>query len=149
MRGSASGALGRGKRSAAISSASAAISSSTSARVANLPMPARDADRVDLEAQLVARHHLPPEARVVDAGEEEQRVAAGAGARRLVGEDRRRLRQRLDDQHAGHHREAGKCPWKNGSFIVTFFSARINLPGSHASDAVDAAGTDTGAAGTA
>ncbi len=27
----------------------------------------------------------------------------------------------------------GKWPGKNGSFIVTFFSARISLPGSHTS----------------
>ena len=26
---------------------------------------------------------------------------------------------------------AGKCPWKKGSFIVTFFSATISSPGTN------------------
>ena len=60
-----------GVRSAAISSASAATSPSTFAAHRELADAAHDAQHLDFEHQLVARDDLAPEARVVDAGEED------------------------------------------------------------------------------
>src|SRR6478735_8639610 len=58
----------------------------------------------DLQRQLVARFHRPLEARVVDADEIDDRVLVEAGADRRKRQQRGRLRQRLEHQHARHHR---------------------------------------------
>ncbi len=73
---------------------------------------AHDAQHLDFEQQLVAGRHLAPEARVVDAGEQEQRALAVVRARRPVGKNRRRLGEGFDHQHPGHDRMTGKVPGK-------------------------------------
>ena len=61
-----------------------------------------------LEPQLVAGHHRPPELRVVEADDADlERARVG---RRLQQPDARGLRQRLEDQHPGHHRLPGEVP---------------------------------------
>ena len=79
-------------------------------------------DDLGLERDRVAGLADALEADLVDAGEEADLVAARrslGGRQRLVGRsvrpgagrgDRRRLRQRLDDEHAGHDRVAGEVP---------------------------------------
>ena len=61
-----------------------------------------------LEPQPIARHHLPPELRIVHAAQ------VGVPGRLAVGavdqEQRGDLRQRLDHEHARHQRRAGKVP---------------------------------------
>src|SRR5256712_7317848 len=69
---------------------------------------AHDIQLYRFEDQLVPGKHWPLETGIVDAGEEEQRFGVVALAARHVGEDRRHLRHRLDDEHARHHRIAGK-----------------------------------------
>jgi hypothetical protein len=79
------------------------------------PLPHRHAQ---LEA--IAGHDLPAELGVVHAAQ--PRAAIDALGRRKQ-QQARDLRERLDHQHARHQRRAGKCPWKNSSFTVTFLTA--------------------------
>ena len=60
----------------------------------------------DFEPQPVAGHDLPAELGVVDAAQVDARVRRRVVA--LQQQDRRHLRQRLEHQHAGHQRRAGK-----------------------------------------
>src|SRR6266566_8912189 len=73
---------------------------------------AHDVELHRLQHELIAEEHRPLEARVVDASEEKQRLGVVALAARHVGEDRRHLRHRLDDEHARHDRVAGKVALK-------------------------------------
>ena len=61
-----------------------------------------------LEAQAIARHHLLPEFRLIDAVQ----VHARHGMRSVALEQQRRgnLCERFQHQHAGHERRAGKMP---------------------------------------
>ena len=94
----------RSARTVHISSASAATWPSTLARRGEFPDAALGGDDRDFEDQLVAGLDRPLEARAVDADEVVDRLVVGLAAHGLEGQDRRRLRQRLDDQHARHHR---------------------------------------------
>src|SRR6478609_5770867 len=58
----------------------------------------------DFQHQLVARLHRPLEARAVDAHEVDDRIGIEAGAHGGKGQQRRGLGQRLEHQHARHHR---------------------------------------------
>ena len=95
--------------------------------------------------------HLAAEARIVDAGEEDQRLPSrrAHGPRSVQARIDASLRQRLDHQHARHHRvvrESG--PAKNGSFIVTFLIAADRLARLERDAPDRPAGTDSGAAGS-
>ena len=59
-----------------------------------------------VEPHAVARHDLVAELRVVDAAQPDARGGRRAGA--LEDQHGRHLRQRLDHQHTGHQRRAGK-----------------------------------------
>src|SRR6266545_1725043 len=73
-----------------------------------LEHPAHDVELYRLQDELIAGKHRPLEARIVYAGEEKKRFGVVAFTARHVGKDRRHLRHRLDDEHARHHRVAGK-----------------------------------------
>jgi hypothetical protein len=89
--------------------------------------------RCCFQDQLVAGLDRPLEARVVDADEVHHHVVGDVLPSRLEGQQRRRLRQRLEHQHAGHHRPGRKVAGKKGSLMVTFFSALMRLSFSNSS----------------
>ena len=76
--------------------------------------------------ELVARLDRTLEARNVDAGEVDHHVVGWLLAHRGEGQQRRGLRQRLQDQHAREDRPARKWP-KIGSLKVMFLTARMLL----------------------
>src|SRR5437667_6523822 len=65
---------------------------------------AHQTDLGRLQQELVARTHLALETGVVEPGEKDQRLAVRAPAQRLVDQNHRNLRQRLDNHDAGHYR---------------------------------------------
>src|SRR5579864_9298286 len=76
-------------------------------RLAGQPaVAAADAHDVDLEADLVSRHHRAPELGVGDAGQVEELAAPLLD--QLQQHQGTGLRHRLDQQHPGHHRLAGE-----------------------------------------
>jgi hypothetical protein len=87
-----------------ISSASTATLPSTLACGLVLPDAARGAQDLDVHLQLVAGADRALEARVVDADEVHHRVLVRLHAHGHEGQDGRGLGQRLDHQHARHHR---------------------------------------------
>src|ERR1700687_4071306 len=61
-----------------------------------------------LEHELIAGKHFALEPRVIDTCEKDERLVVRSAAQRLIEEDHRYLRQRLDDKDTRHHRVAGK-----------------------------------------
>src|SRR5580658_468906 len=57
-------------------------------------------------AELIPGQHAAAKAHLVETGQHEQGTRFGANL--IEGENRAGLRQRLDDQHPGHHRKIGK-----------------------------------------
>ena len=101
--------------------------------VDDTPSPARaraSARRLPSETSSRSRspgHHLPPELRVVDAAQVDACVRRRR--RRAREQDRRHLRRatRASAPPASAARP-GKCPWKNSSLTVTFFTATSRRP---------------------
>ena len=91
-----------------MSSASATSVSPTLASAENFQIPRMKRSSRTFSMQLVPRHDGRPEARVIDADEVVGIVVVGRVSLRLELEDRRRLRERLDDEHTRHHRVMGK-----------------------------------------
>jgi hypothetical protein len=98
------------ERIAHIRSASAATLPSTFAVAEYFQMPRLRGFDTDVDDQLVAGPDRLLEARIVDADEVVHRVVVGLDAHGLEGQYRRRLRHRLDDQHARHHRMVRVVP---------------------------------------
>src|ERR1700681_3756207 len=65
-----------------------------------------------LEHELVAGKYLTLEPRVIDTCEKDERLVVRTAAQRLVDQDHRYLRQRLDDKDTRHHRVAWKMSLK-------------------------------------
>ena len=98
-------------------------------RRARAPACARRAPERDLEPQPVARHHLPPELRVVHAAQVgvARRLAVGCRARRSSVATCASVSIMSTPGISG---APGKCPWKKSSLTVTFLTATSRLPGS-------------------
>src|ERR1700682_1048651 len=65
-----------------------------------------------LEHQLVAGKYLALESCVVDPCEKNERLVVRSAPQRLIDQNHRHLRQRLDDKDPWHHRVAGKMSLK-------------------------------------
>src|ERR1700730_800903 len=65
-----------------------------------------------LEHELVAGKYLALESRVIDTGEKDERLVVRPTAQRLIDQNHRYLRQRLNDKHPRHHRVAWKMSLK-------------------------------------
>ena len=93
-------------------------------RTLPVPRPKVRAQAVDgqLEVEHVAGTHDAAEAHAVDAGEERH---APAEVRVREHAHRARLRERLDHQHAGHDRLAGKVPAQE-PFVAAHREARTH-----------------------
>ncbi len=88
--------------------ACATSSSSTSAAVASCQMPLQAALEARRQDELIAGHDRTAKARLVDADEVHAGIGVGDHVGADVGQQPRHLRERFDDEHARHHRPAGK-----------------------------------------
>src|SRR5690606_360630 len=79
-----------------------------------LPDAALGAEKAGFENQLIARYHGLAEAQLVRADEHVERAVVRFGFHHPEAEDTRRLRHRLDDQHARHDRMAREMPLEEG-----------------------------------
>src|SRR5437016_14673153 len=61
-----------------------------------------------LEHQLITRKYLALEPRVIDTCEKDERLVVRSAPQRLIDQNHRYLRQRLDDKDPWHHRVAWK-----------------------------------------
>jgi hypothetical protein len=81
----------------------------------DLDKPAFGLDDLALEAELVARHHGPPELHVIDLAEKNEFLfGLGDGIKKQYAA---RLGHAFDDQHAGHDPDRGKMTLKE-FFVV-------------------------------
>src|SRR5207302_1652288 len=78
---------------------------------AELADPPDDANYLGLEDQLIARNNLALEPRAIDSRKIDERFAARFCVARVESEQRGQLRQRLDDEDAGHQ-------WKSGEMSL-------------------------------
>src|ERR1700686_591831 len=65
-----------------------------------------------LEHELIAGKYLTLEPRVIDTCEKDERLVVRSAPQRLIDQNHRYLRQRLDDKHPRHHRVAWKMSRK-------------------------------------
>ena len=87
-----------------------------------LPDVALALHRLDVQLDAIAGDHRPAEPRVVDG--REVGVSPGSSIIDPLGEERRGLGQRLEEERAGHDPGGrGRWPAKKGSFTVTHFTA--------------------------
>src|ERR1700719_1814178 len=90
-----------------------------------------------LEHELVAGKYLTLEPRVIDTCEKDERLVVRSSAQRLIDQNHRYLRQRLDNKDPRHHRVAWKMSLKKRFADGDVLDRFDVLPGSALDNLVD------------
>src|SRR5699024_2653354 len=98
-----------------------------------------DAVGRDLQTQLLTRYHRLPKADLVDAYQIIGRILVGRidVITPFKGKQGASLRQRLNDEHAGHDRSPGKVPIEERLVVADIFNGHNAFAGHHLDDAVN------------